>query len=158
MIHGLELTLGDQFFDEGPIGVILGQQSPNRGLPHRVHGRNGEQIVAGVAGMCKTSGFVSGQQLHFRKPGRKVRVGADQGRFVGTPDTGDVGRTDRHSEVRCPGLDLGKEVSRLSVDNRGRVVYRYKQPFRDGSTQVVFEPLDFIALTGRSVQFLLAGT
>jgi len=24
-------------------------------------------------------------------------------------------------------------------------VYRYKQPFRDGSTQVVLEPLDFIA-------------
>ena len=36
-------------------------------------------------------------------------------------------------------------TKRLSVDNRGRVVYRYKQPFRDGSTQVVFEPLDFMA-------------
>ena len=34
---------------------------------------------------------------------------------------------------------------RLSVDGRGRVVYRYKRPFRDGSTQVVLEPLDFIA-------------
>jgi hypothetical protein len=33
----------------------------------------------------------------------------------------------------------------LSVDDRGRVVYRYKQPFRDGSTHVVLEPLDFIA-------------
>ncbi|MDT8321367.1 MAG: transposase [Xanthomonadales bacterium] len=29
--------------------------------------------------------------------------------------------------------------------NPARVVYRYKQPFRDGSTQVVLEPLDFIA-------------
>ena len=27
----------------------------------------------------------------------------------------------------------------------GRVVYRYKQPFRDGSTHVLLEPLDFIA-------------
>jgi hypothetical protein len=36
-------------------------------------------------------------------------------------------------------------TKRLSVDNRGRVVYRYKQPFRDGSTHVVLEPLDFIA-------------
>ena len=34
---------------------------------------------------------------------------------------------------------------RLSVDGRGRVVYRYKQPFRDGSTHVVLQPLDFIA-------------
>jgi hypothetical protein len=36
-------------------------------------------------------------------------------------------------------------TQRLSVDGRGRVVYRYKQPFRDGSTHVVLEPLDFIA-------------
>ena len=33
----------------------------------------------------------------------------------------------------------------LSTDGRGRVVYRYKQPFRDGSTHVILEPLDFIA-------------
>jgi hypothetical protein len=36
-------------------------------------------------------------------------------------------------------------TKRLSVDARGRVVYQYKQPFRDGSTHVVLEPLDFIA-------------
>jgi ribosomal protein S27E len=36
-------------------------------------------------------------------------------------------------------------TKRLSVDTRGRVVYQYKQPFRDGSTHVVLEPLDFIA-------------
>jgi hypothetical protein len=36
-------------------------------------------------------------------------------------------------------------TKRLSVDDRGRVVYRYKHPFRDGSTHVVLEPLDFIA-------------
>ena len=36
-------------------------------------------------------------------------------------------------------------TKRLSVDYQGRVVYRYKQPFRDGSTHVVLEPLDFIA-------------
>lgn len=36
-------------------------------------------------------------------------------------------------------------TERLSVDGGGRVVYRYKQPFRDGSTHVVLEPLDFIA-------------
>jgi len=36
-------------------------------------------------------------------------------------------------------------TQRLSIDGQGRVVYRYKQPFRDGSTHVVLEPLDFIA-------------
>jgi len=36
-------------------------------------------------------------------------------------------------------------TKRLSVDDTGRVVYRYKCPFRDGSTHVVLEPLDFIA-------------
>jgi hypothetical protein len=36
-------------------------------------------------------------------------------------------------------------TKRLSIDGQGRVVYRYKQPFRDGSTHVLLEPLDFIA-------------
>jgi len=36
-------------------------------------------------------------------------------------------------------------TKRLSMDRRGRVVYQYKRPFRDGSTHVVLEPLDFIA-------------
>jgi hypothetical protein len=32
-----------------------------------------------------------------------------------------------------------------NVDARNRVVYRYEQPFRDGSKHVVLEPLDFMA-------------
>jgi hypothetical protein len=36
-------------------------------------------------------------------------------------------------------------TKRLSVDRCGRIVYQYKQPFRDGSTHGVLEPLDFIA-------------
>ena len=36
-------------------------------------------------------------------------------------------------------------TKRLSIDGHGRVAYRYKQPFRDGSTHVLLEPLDFIA-------------
>lgn len=36
-------------------------------------------------------------------------------------------------------------TKRLSIDAQGRVVYRYKRPFRDGSTHVVLEPLDFMA-------------
>ena len=36
-------------------------------------------------------------------------------------------------------------TDRLSLDGQGRVVYRYKRPFRDGSTHVVLAPLDFMA-------------
>ena len=34
---------------------------------------------------------------------------------------------------------------RLSTNDRGQVIYRFKQPFRDGSTRVVLDPLDFVA-------------
>ena len=34
---------------------------------------------------------------------------------------------------------------RLSTNARGQVVYKFKQPFRDGTTHVVLDPLDFIA-------------
>ena len=34
---------------------------------------------------------------------------------------------------------------RLSTNERGQLIYRFKPPFRDGSTHVVLEPLDFIA-------------
>ena len=34
---------------------------------------------------------------------------------------------------------------RLSTNERGQVMYKFKQPFRDGTTHVVLEPLDFIA-------------
>ena len=34
---------------------------------------------------------------------------------------------------------------RLSTNDRGQVIYRFKQPFRDGSTHIVLDPLDFIA-------------
>jgi hypothetical protein len=33
----------------------------------------------------------------------------------------------------------------LSVDGDGLVVYELKHPFSDGTTQVLFEPLDFVA-------------
>ena len=33
---------------------------------------------------------------------------------------------------------------RLSTNDRGQVIYRFKQPFRDGSTHVVLDALDFI--------------
>ncbi len=36
-------------------------------------------------------------------------------------------------------------LERLSVDGDGLVVYQLKHPLRDGTTHVLFEPLDFIA-------------
>ena len=36
-------------------------------------------------------------------------------------------------------------LERLSVDGDGLVVYELKRPFSDGTTHVLFEPLDFIA-------------
>ena len=34
---------------------------------------------------------------------------------------------------------------RLSMNEREKVIDRFKQPFRDGTTHVVLDPLDFIA-------------
>ena len=34
---------------------------------------------------------------------------------------------------------------RLSTNERGQIVYKLKQQFRDGTTHVVLDPLDFIA-------------
>ncbi len=34
---------------------------------------------------------------------------------------------------------------RLSLTNQGEVRYELKTPYRDGTTHVIFEPVDFIA-------------
>ena len=36
-------------------------------------------------------------------------------------------------------------TERLSLTAQGNIRYRLKTPYRDGTTDVVFEPLDFIA-------------
>ena len=36
-------------------------------------------------------------------------------------------------------------IPRLSLSSKGKVVYTLKTPYRDGTTQVAFEPVDFIA-------------
>lgn len=36
-------------------------------------------------------------------------------------------------------------VPRLSISSTGKVVYTLKTPYRDGTTQAAFEPVDFIA-------------
>ena len=36
-------------------------------------------------------------------------------------------------------------VPRISLSSNGKVVYTLKTPYRDGTTQVAFDPVDFIA-------------
>ena len=48
-----------------------------------------------------------------------------------------------NSNQRC--LRLGEVDTRLSLSSTGKVLYTLKTPYRDGTTQVAFEPVDFIA-------------
>ena len=63
-----------------------------------------------------------------------------------------------HAGISCEGHHKNKRerlaryiarpavaVPRLSVSSTGKVVYTLKTPYRDGTTQVAFEPMDFIA-------------
>jgi len=63
-----------------------------------------------------------------------------------------------HAGVSCEGHQKDKRerlcryisrpavaVPRLSLSSTGKVVYTLKTPYRDGTTQVAFEPVDFIA-------------
>ena len=63
-----------------------------------------------------------------------------------------------HAGVSCEGHQKEKRerlcryiarpavaVPRLSLSSTGKVVYSLKTPYRDGTTQVAFEPVDFIA-------------
>jgi len=43
------------------------------------------------------------------------------------------------------GADERKKVERLSLTSQGQLRYMLKTPYRDGTTHVVFEPLDFMA-------------
>ena len=43
--------------------------------------------------------------------------------------------------IACPPV----ATPRLSLSSTGKVVYTLKTPYRDGTTQVAFEPVDFIA-------------
>jgi ribosomal protein S27E len=63
-----------------------------------------------------------------------------------------------HAGVSCEGNQKDKRerlcryisrpavaVPRLSLSSTGKVVYALKTPYRDGTTQVAFEPVDFVA-------------
>ena len=62
-----------------------------------------------------------------------------------------------HAGVSCEGTQKDKRerlcryiarpavaVPRLSLSSTGKVVYTLKTPYRDGTTQVAFEPVDFM--------------
>mgnify|MGYP006446139499 FL=1 len=63
-----------------------------------------------------------------------------------------------HAGVSCEGHQRDKRerlcryiarppvaAPRLSLSSTGKVVYTLKTPYHDGTTQVAFEPVDFIA-------------
>ena len=63
-----------------------------------------------------------------------------------------------HAGVSCEGNQKDKRerlcryisrpaaaLPRFSLSSTGKVVYTLKTPYRDGTTQVAFEPVDFVA-------------
>ena len=46
---------------------------------------------------------------------------------------------------------------RLSLSSNGYVRYELKTPYRDGTTHVIFEPMDFIAFSHEGCAFMLPG-
>ena len=63
-----------------------------------------------------------------------------------------------HAGVSCEGHERNKRerlcryiarpavaIPRLSLSSTGKVVYTLKTPYRDGTTQVAFDPVDFMA-------------
>jgi hypothetical protein len=60
----------------------------------------------------------------------------------------DVQGSTRVAGGRKPGATISRPAiseKRLSVTPNGNVRYQLKTPYRDGTTNVIFEPLDFIA-------------
>jgi hypothetical protein len=61
-------------------------------------------------------------------------------------------RHERNKRERPGGVPLCRYIARpavavprLSLSSTGKVVYTLKTPYRDGTTQVAFDPVDFIA-------------
>jgi len=100
----------------------------------------------------------------------RIAVGPQQGqkafmirtiRPLDGPDPGRVAKANGfslHAGVNCEGHERNKRerlcryiarpavaIPRLSLSSTGKVVYTLKTPYRDGTTQVAFEPVDFMA-------------
>jgi len=56
-----------------------------------------------------------------------------------------------HAGVSCEGHQREKRerlfryIARLSLSCTGKIIYTLKTPYRDGTTQVAVDPVDFIA-------------
>ena len=95
--------------------------------------------------------------LHLHPP--NAQISADgvvtwTARFADSParfsvtaadDVGGAGGRDWTVTVEPVAVRLAVAEQRLTVSVQGKVVYLLKTPYRNGTTHVVFEPLDFIA-------------
>jgi len=61
-----------------------------------------------------------------------------------TESVGKVAGFSLHAGVAAR-ADEREKLERLSLTSGGNVRYQLKTPYRDGTTHVIFEPLDFIA-------------
>lgn len=59
--------------------------------------------------------------------------------------TPEIGRPARETQNACVDTSRGRRWPRLSLVPDGRVLYALRHRFRDGTTHVAFEPLDFVA-------------
>ena len=127
-----------------------------------------EQLL-GSSMMCMDARMSRAQDAQER-PTYRIAVGPQQGRKVFTLQTlpayeepcdagvgkvaglslhaGVVARADQRQKLerlcRCISRPTIAE-QRLSLTPNGRVRYQLQTPYRDGTTYVIFEPLDFIA-------------
>jgi len=111
------------------------------------------------------------QQLHGHSISYRIAIGPQQGRKVFTlrtlPAEEETGSSDRVAKVAGFSLHAGvaaeayqrdklerlcRYISRPAVSEKrlalmpnGKVRYQLKTPYRDGTTHVIFEPLDFLA-------------
>ena len=101
--------------------------------------------------------------LRTQRGMRRPRSASLKGKGLDRPDPGlervaKANGFSLHAGVSCEGKQKDKRerlcryiarpavaVPRLSLSSTGKVVYTLKTPYRDGTTQVAFDPVDFIA-------------
>ena len=97
--------------------------------------RQVQQTIRLFFEVLRRLGSAKGVVRHFNREGMTFPV-----RPIKGPDKGEL-------TWRSLSNNLSPAIAneRLSTNERGQVVYRFKQPFRDGTTHVVLDPLDCIA-------------
>jgi hypothetical protein len=108
-----------------------------------------------------TAASIAGRVALGERAGRPLaRIGAHPGREVGFVPGELCAQIDGfslHARVRVPSGDRTRlerlcryvarpaiATERLSLSKNGNLLYRFRRPWRDGSTHVVFEPLVFL--------------